>query len=325
LPAPSHHSAAELKSQVTHLGVNIGAAAREQVGIFLRSGRILVRTVRAFADDNGGRLSAALAFYSTVAIAPLLVLAIAVAGIVFNQADARQRIISEIVELAGSQTGAAVAAMQSPRATRTGTVATILGIGTLIFGGMGVFTHLQTALNAIWRVHPHKDPNWWHFVRRRLFSLAAVFATGILLLTSLTASAVLSWLGGQIAPQVGFSPLALHAMNVGISFFVVTFLFGMIFKLLPDRQVPWRHVWLGAAVTAVLFSVGKALLGLYLAEANLTSAYGAAGSLLVLLLWCYYSSQIVFLGAEFTRVTLLSDGGRNFTPLSAAGEGRLHF
>ncbi len=106
---------------------------------------------------------------------------------------------------------------------------------------------------------------------------------------------------------------------------MITFLFGMIFKLLPDRAVPWRHVWLGAVVTAVLFTLGKAALALYLSRASLASAYGAAGSLLVLLLWCYYSSQIVFLGAEFTRVTLLSDGGRNFTPLSAPGEGRLHF
>jgi membrane protein len=322
--APPHHSAAQLKSQVSHLGKNIGAAAREQVGIFLRSRRILVRTVRAFADDNGGRLSAALAFYTTVAIAPLLILAVAVAGTVFNQADARERVISEINQLAGAQTGAALAAMQSPAASRTGTVATVLGVGTLIFGGMGVFNHLQTSLNAIWRVHPRPDPNWWHFVRRRLFSLAAVFATGLLLLLSLTASAILSWLGAQLAPQLGFSAFALHTMNVGISFFVVTFLFGMIFKLLPDRHVPWRHVWLGAAVTAVLFSAGKALLGLYFAEANLASVYGAAGSLIVLLLWCYYSAQIAFLGVEFTRVTLLSDGGRNFTPLSAPGEGRLH-
>jgi len=314
-----------LKSQVSHLGHNIGAAAREQVGIFLRSRRILIRTVRAFLDDNGGRLSAALAFYATVAIAPLLVLAIAVAGIVFNQAEARQRIIAEIEQLAGAQTGAALAAMDSPTATRTGTVATVLGVATLIFGGMGVFTHLQITLNAIWRVHPHPDPNWWHFVRRRLLSLAAVFATGLLLLLSLTASAVLGWLGGELAPQLGFSPFTLRAMNVGISFIVVTFLFGMIFKLLPDRPIPWRHVWLGAVVTAVLFNVGKALLGLYLAEANLSSVYGAAGSLIVLLLWCYYSSQIVFLGVEFTRVTLLSDGGRNFSALSAPGEGRLHF
>jgi membrane protein len=304
----------------------LGAAALEQVGIFARSGRILVKTARAFADDNGGRLSAALAFYATVAIAPLLVLAVGIAGFVFNQAEARDRILGEITRLAGSQASAALAAiMQSPASSRTGAVATVIGVATLIFGGMGVFTHLQAALNAIWRVPPHSEGTWIHFLRRRALSLGAVFGTGLLLLLSLTASAVVTGLGGEIAPHFGVSKAGLILMNGGVSFAVVTFLFGMIFKLLPDREVPWRHVWLGAVVTAVLFTMGKALLALYLSRASLTSAYGATGSLLVLLLWCYYSAQIVFLGAEFTRVTLLSDGGRNFTPLAAAGEGRLHF
>jgi len=298
----------------------------EQVGIFARSGRIVAKTARAFADDNGGRLSAALAFYATVAIAPLLVLAFGIAGAVFNQADARGRILGEITRLAGSQASAALAAiMQSPAASRTGTVATVIGLGTVVFGGMGVFTHLQSALNAIWRVPPHSEGTWTHFLRHRALSLAAVFGTGLLLLLSLTASAVVTALGGEIAPRFGVSATGLIVMNGAVSFAMVTFLFGMIFKLLPDRAVPWRHVWLGAVVTAVLFTAGKAALALYLSRASLASAYGAAGSLLVLLLWCYYSAQIVFLGAEFTRVTLLSDGGRNFTPLSAPGEGRLHF
>jgi len=215
--------------------------------------------------------------------------------------------------------------MQSPLATRTGAVATLLGVGTLIFGAMGFFTNLQSALNAIWRAEPPPRGSWWHALRRRLLSLSAVFATGLVLLVSLTASAVLTWVGGEIAAHLGISHSSLLLLNGGISFAVVTFLFGMIFKILPDRPVPWRNIWLGAVVTAVLFTAGKAVLALYLAQASLASAYGAAGSLLVLLLWCYYSSQIVFFGAEFTRVTLLSDGGRDFSPLSAPGQGRLHF
>jgi membrane protein len=215
--------------------------------------------------------------------------------------------------------------MQSPTRTRAGAIAAILSLATLIFGAMGVFNHLQSALNAIWRVRPHPEGNWRQFLRRRLWSLAAVFATGLLLLVSLAASAVLNWLGGRIAPHLGLSSLSLDLMNGLISFAVVTFLFGMIFKVLPDRQVPWRHIWLGATVTAVLFTAGKGLLAIYLARADLASAYGAAGSLVVLLLWCYYSSQIVFFGAEFTRVTLLSNGGRSFKALSAPEEGRLHF
>jgi membrane protein len=306
-------------------GEGIVAATREQFGILARSGRILARTLRAFADDHCNRLSAALAFYAAVALAPLLVLAIGVAGIVFNQAEARQRIIGEIHWLAGPEASAAVAAMQSPATSRAGAIATALGIATLIFGGMGVFTHLQNALNAVWRVPPHPTWTWRHFIRRRLSSLAAVLATGFLLLVSLTASAVLSWLGSRIAPRLGFSPLSLRTMNGVVWFAVVTFLFGMVFKMLPDRQVPWRHVWLGAGVTAILFTAGKALLAIYLARAIPASAYGAAGSLFVLLLWCYYTSQIIFLGAEFTRVTLRSNGGRDFTALSAPEEGRLHF
>ena len=319
---PSAHSP---PGSTHHLAADIGEATKEQIGIFRRSRLILVRTVRAFSDDNGSRFAAALAFYATVAIAPLLVIAVSVAGIVFNRTEARERIIEGIDRLAGSQTSAAVAAMQSPTQTRAGAIAAVISLATLIFGAMGVFIHLQAALNAIWRVPPHPEGSWWHFLRRRLWSLAAVFATGFLLLVSLTASAVLNWLGGRIAPDLGLSSFSLDLMNGLISFAVVTFLFGMIFKVLPDRQVPWRHVWLGAVVTAVLFTAGKGLLAIYLARAGLASAYGAAGSVLILLLWCYYSSQIVFLGAEFTRVTLLSDGGRDFKPLSAPGEGRLHF
>jgi membrane protein len=296
------------------------AAAVEQVSIALRSGRILQKTVQAFVADNVTRLGAALAFYTTVAVAPLLVLVIALAGTVFSGGDARQQVIGEIQRLAGPQASAAVAAVQSPAATTTGMFATLLGLGTLIFGTLGVFTNLQNALNAIWRVPPKPSRSWWHFIQQRLFSLATVMATGFLLLVSLIASAVLSWLGAETAHRYGLPVLGLQVVNNVISFGAVTLLFAMVFRLLPDTPVRIRHVWLGATVTAVLFTVGKTVLGLYLGRASLTSAYGAAGSLLVLLLWCYYAAQIVFLGAEFTRVTALSNGGRDFTPLMEPAE-----
>jgi len=296
------------------------AAAAEQVGIIRRSGRILTETVRAFAAGNVTRLGAALAFYTTVAVAPLLVLAIAIAGTVFGQGEARQQVIGEIERLAGSQASAAVAAVQSPTASTTGTLATLLGLGTLIFGTLGVFTQLQDALNAIWRVPPQPAKGWWHYLQRRLFSLATVMVTGFLLLVSLVVSAALSWLGTQTAQRLGLPLLGLQTVNNVISFGVVTSLFALVFRLLPDTRVQMRHVWIGAAVTALLFTVGKTVLGLYLGRASLTSAYGAAGSLLVLLLWCYYAAQIVFLGAEFTRVTALSNGGRDFTPFAKPEE-----
>lgn len=315
---PSSHS----KSRPAPKGESVLAAAVEQVSILRRSGLILFRTANAFIDDNVARLGAALAFYTTVAIAPLLVLVLAMAGTVFGQLDARQQVIGEIERLAGPQASAAVAMVQSPTDTTTGMLATLLGIGTMIFGILGVFTNLQDSLNAIWRVPPHPALGWWHFLRRRLFSLATVMATGFLLLVSLIASAMLSWLGTQTAQRFGLPVFGLQVVNNGISFGVVTALFALVFRLLPDTRVRMRHVWVGAAVTALLFTAGKSVLGLYLGRTSLTSAYGAAGSLLVLLLWSYYVAQIVFVGAEFTRVTALSNGGRDFSRLHEPGERR---
>ncbi len=299
---------------------SVVAAAVEQVGILQRSGLIMGKTVQAFFADNIAGLGAALAFYTTVAVAPLLVLSIAMAATVFGAGDAREQVIGQIERLAGSQASAAVAMVQSPTATTTGLFATLLGGGTLIFGTLGVFIQLQGALNAIWRVPAPPAESWWHFLRRRLFSLATVIATGFLLLVSLIVSAMLSWLGAQTAQRLGLPVAALETANNVISFGVVTSLFAMIFRLLPDTTVRMRHVWIGAAVTALFFTAGKTVLGFYLGRASLTSAYGAAGSLLVLLLWCYYAAQIVFLGAEFTRVTALSNGGLDFTPLAKPQE-----
>jgi membrane protein len=254
-----------------------------------------------------------------VAVAPLLVLAIAVAGFFFDETDAREKVIGEIASLAGTHAGKAiesVQAVESPGDSVAGRTATAVGIATLIFGAFGVFHHLQEALNSIWRVKPPATKGWWSFVRVRLFSFAAVIGTGFLLLVSLVASAMLSWLSAQAFARLQLPTLLLQTVNNLLSFGMLTFLFAMIFKLLPDTPIRWRNVWLGAVVTAFLFTIGKSLLGLYLGRASVTSGYGAARSLIVLLLWCYYAAQIVFLGAEFTRVTALSKGGRDFTPLT---------
>jgi membrane protein len=298
------------------------AAAVEQVSIFRRSGRILAKTIHAFAMDDIARLGAALAFYTTVAVAPLLVLTIAMAGTVFGKSEARQQIIGEIERLAGSQASAALAAVNSPETATAGVFATLFGVGTMLFGILGVFNELQDALNAIWRVPPKPTVGWWNFLKGRLFSLATVIITGFLLLVSLVASAMLSWAGAQTAHRFELSVFGLELVNNGISFAVVTGLFAMVFRLLPDTTVKMKHVWIGAGVTALLFTLGKTVLGYYLGRASLTSAYGAAGSQLVLLLWCYYAAQIVFFGAEFTRVTALSKGGLDFTPFQKPSEQR---
>lgn len=280
-----------------------------------RALRIATQTLKAFLDDNVSRLGAALAFYTTVAVAPLLVIAIAVAGVFFDE-GARERVIEQIQMLAGPQAGQALNAVQSPATATAGTTATALSVVTLVFGAFGVFYHFQEALNSIWRVKLPPTKGWRMFLKQRIFSLATLLASGFLLIVSLIVSAMLSFVGAQTIARFGLPVLALQIANNAISFVVITCLFALIFKLLPDAPVRWRHVWLGAAVTAVLFTAGKSALGLYLGRASVTSPYGAAGSLIVLLLWCYYAAQIVFLGAEFTRVTALSNGGRDFTPLA---------
>jgi membrane protein len=285
----------------------------EQVGILRRSGWRPLKTVQAFVADDVARLGAALAFSTTVAVAPLRVLAIAMAGAVFGAGEARQQVTSENERGAGSPASEAVAAVPRPAATTTGMIAIRIGVGTLVCGGLGAFPNLQDSPNAIWPVSQAPKKGWWHFLKRRLFSLATVSATGFLLLVALIVSAVLSWLATETAQRLGVPVAGQQLANHVLSCSVVTSLFALIFRLLPDTEVQMRHVWLGAAVTALLFTVGKSRRGIYLGRASLTSADGAAGSLLGWRLWCDSVAQIVVLGAEFTPVTALSNGGRNFT------------
>lgn len=284
-----------------------------------RLGRILHRTAGAFIDDNVTRLGAALAFYTTIAVAPLMVLALAVAGVFFDESVAKETVVTEIREVIGGPAAEAVATLESPESKPEGIIATVVGSVSLVFGAFGVFGHLQDAFNSIWRVTPPKL-GFWAMLGHRLTSLAVVLATGFLLLVSLILSAGLVWLTSWSARRAGLPALYLEIANSVISFAVITLLFALLFKMLPAARVPWRHVWLGALVTAALFTLGKLALGFYLAHARVTSAYGAAGSLVALLLWCYYAAQIVFLGAEFTRVTTLSNGGLDFSPLDRPTE-----
>jgi membrane protein len=277
--------------------------------------RIIYRTGQAFLDDHTARLGAALAFYTTIAVAPLLILAITIAGWFFDEATARERVLGEIRHLAGPQAGRALEAVHQSASMEATIAPTLLGLGTLIFGALGVFHHLQNALNSIWRVESAHNRGWKWLIRTRLFSLAAVLITGFLLLVSLIISATLSWLGAQLVGQLGLPVLGLQLVNLLLSLAMITCLFALIFRLLPHRRIPWRHVWFGAAVTGLLFTLGKTVLGFYLGHTHLASAYGAAGSLVVLLLWSYYAAQIVFLGAQFTRVATLSRGGRDFSTL----------
>ncbi|MDB6094531.1 MAG: ribonuclease [Verrucomicrobia bacterium] len=310
-----------MAARITRRSVeNEKAKAREarKTSLLSRTAEILARTAKAFITDNVSRLGAALAFYTTIAVAPLLVLAIAVAGFLFQGGTARAEVTQDVEWLLGPQARAVVESIQSPATTTTGTIATLVGAATLMFGALGVFHHLQDALNSIWRVHTPPIKDWMHFVRRRLFSLATVMVSGFLLLVSLILSSILTWIGKHTATYFQLSVALLQIANDLLSLTVVTCLFAMIFKLLPDTKIRWRHVWLGALVTGVLFTVGKNALTFYLGHTIVMSAYGTAGTLVALLLWSYYAGQIVFIGAEFTRITSESDGGLDFRTLETA-------
>jgi membrane protein len=254
-------------------------------------------------NDNVPRLGASLSYYTLFALAPVLIIAIAIAGFFFGPEAVRGEVVVQVRGLMGEEGARAVQAMlegaAKPAASR---IATAAGLFTFFVGATGAFLELQTALNGIWRVKPKEDGKWWKdLVVQRLISFGLVIAVGFLLLVSLVVSAGLAALNRYIGTTFPAMAELWNAINLLVSFGVVTLLFGLIYRVLPDVDLSWRDVWLGAIVTAALFTVGKWVIGLYLGTSGVASAYGAAGSVLVLLIWVYYSAQIVLLGAEFTR------------------------
>ena len=262
-------------------------------------------------EDKVPRLGAALAFYSLLSLAPLLLIAIGMAGLVFGAEAAQGQLVGQLRELVGSEGADAIEAMiANARKPSSGTLATVIGLGTLLLGASGVFGQLQDALNTIWEVQPKPGLNVWGFIRGRFLSFSMVLGTGFLLLISLllttALAAVVTWLGGLVP---GWESV-LHVVDLAVTFGVVTLLFPMIFKYLPDAKVEWKDVWLGSVATSALFMAGKFAIGVYLGRSGIGSSYGAAGSLVVLLVWIYYSAQILFFGAEFTQVYANRRGSR---------------
>jgi len=247
-------------------------------------------------------MGAALAYYTIFALTPGLVIVMALAGLLLGSA-AESRIIGQIHELIGEQGAKAIeATVQSARATTPGTAAIGLALITLVFGLWGVFGELQDGLNTIWGVTPKPGRRVRAIVKERFWSFATVVGTGFLLLVSLVVTAWLAAVGTYVSHLLPAPALALEALNTVISLTVITGAFALIFKLLPDVRIAWRDVWLGAAVTSLLFTIGKFLIGLYLGKSAVASAYGAAGSLVIIVVWVYYSAQILLFGAEFTKV-----------------------
>ncbi|HEX2882366.1 MAG TPA: YihY/virulence factor BrkB family protein [Polyangiaceae bacterium] len=264
---------------------------------------ILKETGTDWLDDNAARLAAALSYYTLLSIAPLLIIAVTLASLAFGDEAARAGISSEMAAIVGEQAAQSVQAILSQnQAPEVGVVSSIVGIVVLLFGASGVFGELQAALNTVWEVQSKPGRGIWGLIKDRFFSFTMVLGVGFLLLVSLLLSAGLSAVGRFLGELLPGGEALWQALNFVISLGVVTGLFALIFKVVPDVKIEWRNVWIGAVVTALLFTLGKFLLGLYLGKATFASMYGAAGSLVVLVVWVYYSAQILFLGAEFTQV-----------------------
>jgi membrane protein len=294
--------------------------------------RLLKQTFSEWSADKAPQLGAALAFYTALSIAPLLVIVLGIVGLFFGEEAVSGQILTEMRSMVGDEGAKAIEQMiASANKPTEGTVATVLSVVTLMFGASGVFGQLQSTLNTIWGVEPKPGRGIWGMIRDRFLSFAMVIGIAFLLLVSLIISAVLTAMG-TVFNQL---PDSLHwvaqALNFGVSFLIITLLFAMMFKYLPDVKIGWRDVWLGATVTAALFTVGKFAIGLYLGHSAMASSYGVAGSFVVLLVWVYYSAQILFFGAELTQVYANFFGSKivpaeNATPTSdkaRAGRERL--
>jgi membrane protein len=235
------------------------------------------KAVYSWLDDRAPTMGAAIAFYTVFSLAPMLVMVIAVAGLAFGQQAAEGALFGELADLVGLESAGAVQAMlRSASSTRSGIIATALGIGTLVIAATGVFGELQSALNVIWRAPATGSLGVWHLLKSRLLGLSVILVIGFLLLVSLVISAALAALSDYLDQILGGLAIILHFVHLTLSFGFTTVLFAMMFKILPDNPVEWQDVWLSAAVTALLFSAGKHLISLYIGSSNMASTYGAA-------------------------------------------------
>ncbi len=281
---------------------------------------LITQSFSEWSEDNASRLAAALAYYTIFSIPPLLIIVIAIAAQIFDRTAVQQQIINQIAGLVGS-TGAEAIEVILDNASESdeGSVAAILSVVTLILGASGVFGQLHGALNTIWEVKPKPGRGILGTIKDRFFSFTMVLGVGFLLMVSLMVSTVLAAFNEFVTNALPSLLILAQLINFVVSFGIITILFALIFKVVPDVRVAWRDVWVGALVTAFLFTVGKWAIGLYLGNSAPGSTYGAAGSLIVLLLWVYYSAQILFLGAEFTQVYANKYGSRIVADENAIG------
>ena len=265
---------------------------------------LIKASVLQWIEDEPFQLAAALSYYTLFSLAPLIIIAIAVAGFAFGRDAAQNQVVAALQGVIGQESAQAVQGVveNASKQPKTGIVSAVVGVVALIFGAGGVVGQLQTSLNMLWGVTPKPGQGVWGFIRQRFLSFAMVLGIGFLLLVSLVVSAFVTglttWMGGLL----GGAEFIAHALDLLVSFVFITALFAMLYKFLPDVHIQWRDVWIGAAITSLLFTIGKFLIGFYIGSSAVSSTYGAAGSLITVLLWVYYSSLIVFLGAELTQV-----------------------
>jgi len=266
-------------------------------------------------EDNASRLAASLAYYTAFSMAPLLVLVISIAGLLGGQKAAQDAVIGQVQGFMGEQGKEFIQSMLvSASQPRSGLVASVIGIVALLFGALGVFGELQSSLNTIWEVKPKPVKGMaqgiWRFLKQRILSFSMVLAIGFVLIASLAVSAALTSIQTMIWSGSSFPAWITQVINQVVSFLVILVLFALMFKFLPDAEIAWRDVWLGAAVTSLLFNLGKFAIGFYLGRSSVDSTFGAAGSLALVLIWVYYSAQIFFFGAEVTQVFANEYGSR---------------
>jgi membrane protein len=269
---------------------------------------LVKQTISGFIEDGALTLGAAIAYYTIFSIAPILIIVIAIAGLVFGQDAAEGAIVVQLSGLMGHESAEALQNMITSASNRqSGIIATLVGVGTLLIGATGVFGEIQSSLNAIWKAEPSTS-TVSRLVRARIASLGLILTLGFLLMVSLVVSAALSALDTYLTGIFSGIHLLFQVLNFVLSFGLISVLFAAIYKFLPDKQIMWRDVGMGAITTALLFTIGKTLIGLYIGSSKVASSYGAAGALIVILLWIYYSAQIFLLGAEFTKTYAESHG-----------------
>ena len=273
---------------------------------------LLAKTWTEWNEDEAPRLGAALAYYTVLSLAPLLILMIAIAGLLFGEEAARGQLLTQIEDMVGREGGAAIQTMvQNASKPGSGILASIIGFAVLLFGASTVANELKLSLNQIWDVDPNANGSGVkQMVKQRSKALMVVLGCGFLLLVSLAVSSTLAAAGTFMAHYLPLPEVVLHVFNLLLGIMVITGVFAFMFRYLPDVDIQWSDVWLGALFTSVLFGIGKFAIGLYLGKASFGSSYGAAGSLVIVLVWVYYSSQILFFGAEFTQVYAETHGSK---------------